>query len=96
MMERLNIMLRQVNFDQLERVLFSLGFEENKVAGSHTKFVNSQANALIVLPIHHEFRLPHIRMIEKVLEERGIASREEFEDLISDAEEISWAKAKAA
>jgi len=89
-------MLRQVNFDQLEQVLFSLGFEENKVAGSHTKFVNSQANALIVLPIHHEFRLPHIRMIEKVLEEKGIASREEFEDLISDAEEISWAKSKAA
>lgn len=89
-------MLKQVNFDELEHVLSSLGFEENKVAGSHTKFVNSQANALIVLPIHHEFRLPHIRMIEKVLEEKGIASREEFENLISDAEEISWAKSKAA
>lgn len=89
-------MIRQVKFDRLERVLFMLGFEEKMIAGSHTKFVNPDAKALIVLPIYHEFNLPHIRMVQKVLEEKGIVSREEFENIISDQKKILRLKAEAA
>ena len=52
--------------------------------GSYVKFSNPEADVLIVLssyPGDGTIQIAHIRMIEKVLEEKGIISREDFENL---------------
>jgi len=77
-------MSNQINFHQLEHTLHQLGFEETWVDGSYVKFSNPKANALIVLseyPKAQTVQIAHIRMIEKVLDEKGIISREDFENL---------------
>ena len=77
-------MHRQINFHQLEHALHQLGFEETWVNGSYVKFSNPQADTLIVLssyPQNRTVQIAHIRMIEKVLEEKGIIDREDFENL---------------
>ena len=76
-------MRKQINFHQLEHTLHQLGFEETWVNGSYVKFSNPEANALIVLsgyPKEQTVQIAHIRMIEKVLDEKGIISREDFEN----------------
>jgi len=71
-----------IKFSQLEDVLHKLGFEETRVRGSHVKFNNPYANAIIVLSDRKKIvTLNHFRMVEKVLEEKGIINREEFERL---------------
>ena len=77
-------MRKQINFHQLEYTLHQLGFEEAWVNGSYVKFSKPEANALIVLssyPREETVQIAHIRMIEKVLDEKGIISREDFENL---------------
>ncbi|MDM8523775.1 type II toxin-antitoxin system HicA family toxin [Desulfococcaceae bacterium HSG8] len=59
--------------------LLSLGFEEKHIEGSHVRFKNHHTNAVIVLSDQKIITLHHFRMIEKVLEEKGLMSREEFE-----------------
>jgi predicted RNA binding protein YcfA (HicA-like mRNA interferase family) len=76
-------MLKQITFKQLENVLHYLGFEETKVKNSHVKFQNITANVLLALPIGlRTVKLPHLRMVERVLEETGMLTREEFETLV--------------
>jgi len=77
-------MRKQINFYQLEHTLHQLGFEETWVNGSYVKFSNPASDALIVLssyPRDGTVKIAHIRMIEKVLEEKGIIGREDFENL---------------
>jgi len=77
-------MLNHVGMNKMSRVLHDLGFEENRIVGSHVRFYNPSFNALILLPImHEELRLPHLLMIEKTLEEKGVVSREEFESRLN-------------
>ncbi len=79
----LNIMLK-INFLQLRQVLKKLGFNESWVKGSHVTFNNPQANALILLSTHQkgdDIRPAYLRMVEKVLEEKGIIQRQQFESL---------------
>jgi len=77
-------MLSHVGMKKMSKVLQDLGFEENRIIGSHIRFYNPSFNALILLPvINGELRLAHIRMIEKTLEEKGVLSREEFESRLN-------------
>jgi len=76
----------KINFAQLQQTLKKLGFKENWVKGSHVTFNHPQADALIVLSTHQpsdEIRPAYLRMVEKVLEGKGIMDREKFEGLFS-------------
>ncbi len=74
------MMFEHVTFRQLRDILLhNLGFEEELVEGSHISFKNIHNDAVIVLSDKKIITLHHFRMIEKVLEEKGIVSREEFE-----------------
>jgi len=77
-------MLSHVRINKMSKVLHDLGFEENRIVGSHIRFYNPSFNALILLPIiYGELGLGHLRMIEKTLEEKGVLSREEFESRLN-------------
>jgi len=76
------MMTQQIRFSQLENVLLGLGFEETRVRGSHVRFDNPHADAVILLSDQEEtVTLNHFLMVGKVLEEKGIADREEFQKL---------------
>ncbi|OQY53744.1 MAG: hypothetical protein DRR08_23905 [Candidatus Parabeggiatoa sp. nov. 2] len=77
----------KINFPQLKQALDKLGFEETWVKESYVKFNNPQAYAIIVLSsyeIDKEIKPAYMRMIEKVLEEKGIIRRDKFESLFND------------
>ncbi len=77
-------MSKHITFRQLEQALERLGFEETWVDG-YMKFQNPQADAIIVLSCHQKDRDLHPayrRMVEKVLEEKGIIGRDGFESLL--------------
>ncbi len=77
-------MLNHVRMNKMSKVLHDLGFEENRIVGSHIRFYNPSFNALILLPIiNEELQLPHLRMIGKTLEEKGVLSRDEFESRLN-------------
>jgi len=73
------MMPEHVKFGEIRDILYQLGFEEKHVEGSHIRFRNPYADAVIVLSDRKIITFHHFRMIEKVLEEKGIISREEFE-----------------
>jgi len=76
--------MRKIHFEQLRQTLKQLGFKENLVKGSHVTFNNPQADALIVLSTHQQgddIRPAYLRMVEKVLEGKGIMKREQFESI---------------
>ena len=78
-------MLR-IKFAQLQQTLKKLGFQENWMKSSHVIFNHPQADALIVLSPHQsgdEIRQAYLRMVEKVLEGKGIMQREQFESLFT-------------
>ncbi len=75
----------KINFTQLKQALEKLGFEEIWVKGNHV-FKNHQADALIILSNHQkdkDIQPAYVRMVEKVLEENGIISRNAFEHLVA-------------
>jgi predicted RNA binding protein YcfA (HicA-like mRNA interferase family) len=85
-MGTLNTMLK-IKFPQLKQALDKLGFEETWIKGSYVKFNNPQADAIIVLSSHQidkEIKPAYMRMVEKVLEEKGIIRRDKFESLFHD------------
>lgn len=75
----------KINFHQLRQALVEkLGFKETWVKGSYVTFNNPQADAIIVLSSHQIDKVvkpAYMRMVEKVLEEKGIIRREQFENL---------------
>ena len=76
--------MRKIHFDQLRQTLKKLGFKENWVKGSHVTFNNPQADALIILSSRQQgeyIRPAYLRMVEKVLEGKGIMKREQFESI---------------
>lgn len=76
------MMTEQIKLSQLEDVLHKLGFEETRIEGSHIRFDNPYADAVILLSDQERtVDSNRFRMVEKVLEERGIINREEFERL---------------
>jgi predicted RNA binding protein YcfA (HicA-like mRNA interferase family) len=76
-------MTRQISIQKLSKILRKLGFERKEVSGSHITFFNPSSNAIIMLPIgRNEIGIPHIRMVEKTLEEKAIIGREDFENLL--------------
>ena len=80
----LNTMSKQIHFCQLEQALKKLGFEEAWVEDSYVKFNNPKADAIIVLSSSQKDRdlnPSYRRMVERVLEETGIISKGEFENL---------------
>jgi len=79
-------MLKYLRFAELKNALQRLGFEATTIPGSHVTFNNPQADAVIVLSnriASNGVGVAHIRMVEKILEEKGIISREDFERSIS-------------
>ena len=82
----LNTMPKQITFHQLKQALERLGFEEIWIEDRYVKFNNPQADAIIVLSGKQKERELHPayrRMVEKVLDETGILSKEEFEDFVT-------------
>ena len=76
------MMTQQISFSQLENVLLGLGFEETRVRGSHVRFDNPRADAVILLSDREGTVTPnHFRMVGKVLEGKGVKEREDFERL---------------
>jgi len=72
--------LKEINFGKVKNFLTELGFEETRVKGSHVRFRNPYADAVIILSDRKIINLHQIRMIEKVLEENNIINQEEFEN----------------
>ena len=83
-------MPEQISFRQLEGALEKLGFEETWVEDRYVQFKNPQADAIIVLSSHQKENALHPayqRMVEKVLEEKGIMSQDKFEKLLHESSE---------
>jgi predicted RNA binding protein YcfA (HicA-like mRNA interferase family) len=74
------MMLKEIKFGKVKNILNKLGFEDTRVKGSHVRFRNPYADAIIILSDQKIIKLHQIRMIEKVLEEKGILNREDFEN----------------
>jgi hypothetical protein len=78
-------MPKQIHFSQLEQILKTLGFEEKWVDGKYVIFNNPEADAIIALSSYQKDKVldpAYQQMVEKVLEETGIMSRDDFEDLL--------------
>jgi len=72
--------LEKIKFGEIKNILNRLGFEDKRVKGSHVRFRNPYADAVIILSDRKIINLHQISMIEKVLEEKGIVNRGEFEN----------------
>lgn len=42
-----------LSFSEIQVLLFSLGFKQETVRGSHYKFINPNLKKFFVIPIHH-------------------------------------------
>jgi len=75
-------MRNTITYRKLQDLLLANGFELNRVKGSHHLFVHTPSDTTIMLPEDSSSRpaLPsQIAAVERILDERGLMSRDEFE-----------------
>ena len=76
---------RNITNREITEVLTFLGFELRRVKGSHLLFYHRETGTNIVVPIgKRAIRAAHLSFMRKIIDERGIASREEFDELLGD------------
>lgn len=74
---------RNVTIQDITRVLTFLGFEFERRSG-HTLFYHSETRTTIALPIRERFiRVAYLSYMRKIIDERGIADKEEFDELLT-------------
>jgi predicted RNA binding protein YcfA (HicA-like mRNA interferase family) len=72
---------KSVPFSKLAGVLESIGFTAAPVEGQHHVFVHSKTNATVMLPPVSGGRIGpvHIAAVARLVDEKGILERSEFE-----------------
>jgi len=75
---------RNITNREITRVLTFLGFELKRVRGSHLLFYHHETGTSILVPISKgSIKLAHLSFMRRIIDERGIASREEFNELLA-------------
>ncbi|WP_353570796.1 hypothetical protein [Candidatus Albibeggiatoa sp. nov. BB20] len=76
-------MLKSIKLSQLEIVLHQLGFTKQEITSRNwVRFSNDDKQAVILLSAERlEVRQPHINMIEKTLEGKGVIRKGKFQTL---------------
>ncbi len=74
---------RNVTIQDITRILTFLGFEFQRKS-NHTRFYHPETRTSIVLPVRERYiRVAYLSYMRKIIDERGIADKEEFDDLLN-------------
>ncbi|MCV6639097.1 hypothetical protein [Candidatus Albibeggiatoa sp. nov. NOAA] len=79
-------MLKSIELAQLEIVLYQLGFTKQEITSRNwVRFSHDDKQAVILLSAERpEVKQPHINMIEKTLEGKGVIRKGRFQSLFQD------------
>ncbi|WP_155752734.1 type II toxin-antitoxin system HicA family toxin [Scytonema sp. UIC 10036] len=75
------MIIRDIKFAELEKLLLSIGFVEVPTTGSHKVYEYSPLGTLVVLPGYEQqanVRAMHLVAVRKILDENGLMDRDMF------------------
>jgi predicted RNA binding protein YcfA (HicA-like mRNA interferase family) len=80
------MIIRDIKFAELEKLLMGIGFVEVPTTGSHKVYEYSPLGTLIVLPGYEQqanVRAMHLVAVRKILDENGLMNRDMFTSFLA-------------
>lgn len=80
------MIIRDIKFAELEKLLLNIGFVEVPTTGSHTIYEYLPLGTLVVLPGYEQqanVRTMHVVAVRKILDENGLMDKDMFTSFLA-------------